>query len=105
MLNNIDKIIEKEVKKDLLKFNPEMNEELRTKLLSSNASYIPKIEEKFLNFMENFIKLKKEVIEKDTIKKSENANINDSDSEKEDSIDLIFKEEKSVIKKVMNYRK
>jgi hypothetical protein len=105
VLNNIDKIIEKEVKKDLLKFNPEMNEELRTKLLSSNASYIPKIEEKFLNFMENFIKLKKEVIEKDTIKKSENANINDSDSEKEDSIDLIFKEEKSVIKKVMNYRK
>jgi Ca2+-binding EF-hand superfamily protein len=54
-LKSIDTVIDKDIKKDIMRFNPELNEQLRNKLLSHKTSFIPLRDEKFVKLIEEFI--------------------------------------------------
>lgn len=54
-LMSIDNVIDNEIKRDLSKFNPEMNNQLRMKLLGVNVVFYPRRDEKFENVLNSFI--------------------------------------------------
>ena len=54
-LKSIDNVIDKDIKSDLMKFNPELNIQLRMKLLSMTISFFPLREKKFSSFLEHYV--------------------------------------------------
>ncbi len=83
-----------------MQFNPELNEQLRMKLLSVKSSYIPLREEKFGRLLNDFVKNKEKLIE---IKKQLVLNEEDSyELNEEDS--SIFEEESKLVKNIINYK-
>lgn len=54
-LQGIDNIIDKEVKNDLLNFNPDLNEQVRRKLMDVREIFIPRRDEKFEQMVEDFV--------------------------------------------------
>lgn len=54
-LKGIENIIDKDVKNDLLHFNPDANEQIRRKLMNVREIFIPKRDEKFELMVEDFV--------------------------------------------------
>ena len=61
-LKSIDNVIDKDIKSDLMKFNPELNIQLRMKLLSMTISFFPLREEKFSRFLDDYVSNKVNII-------------------------------------------
>ncbi len=99
-LNSIDNVIDRDVKKDIMQFNPELNDNLRMKLLSMQISYTPLREEKFTRLLKDFVANREKLIEIN--KKLEvNEEVEESyELNEEDS--YLFKEESNLVKPFMN---
>ena len=55
-LKDVDSVIDNDIKNEIMSFNPEQNEELRSRILSSKSSFMPSREKKFEKLIEGFIK-------------------------------------------------
>jgi hypothetical protein len=54
-LRLINEQIDEDIKKNLISFNPDLNDELRMKILGTKMSSLPLREEKFTKLVTNFI--------------------------------------------------
>ncbi len=93
-LKSIDHVIDKDIKKDISKFNPEMNDQLRMKLLSTRIAFTPLGEEKFARLLDNFIQNREKVIE---INKIREVNEDDSIEFQGEEDKSLFQEEKDMV--------
>jgi len=92
-LKSIDHVIDKDIKKDISKFNPELNDQLRMKLLSTRIAFTPLGEEKFARLLDNFIQNREKVIEINKIRE-----VNEDDSiEYQEEDKSLFQEEKDMV--------
>lgn len=97
-MKSIDNVIDKDVKKDIMQFNPELNDQLRMKLLSMKISYTPLREEKFTRLLNDFVSNRERLIDikkQLEVKEEESYELNEEDSS-------LFKEESDLIKPLMN---
>ena len=98
-LKSIDTVIDKDVKKDIMQFNPDLNEQLRMKLLSMKTSYTPLREEKFTRLLNDFVSNREKLLEikkELAVQEEESYQLNQEDSF------LIFKEESDLVKPIVN---
>lgn len=100
-LRSIDTVIDKDIKKDIMRFNPELNDQLRMKLLHMKTSFIPLRTEKFVNLIEGFISNKEKLLE---INKIREVNEDDESFEVEEEEIGLFKEERDLVRGFMNMR-
>jgi hypothetical protein len=92
-LKSIDHVIDKDIKNDILRFNPELNDQLRMKLLSTRIAFTPIREEKFARLLDNFIQNREKVIEINKIRE-----VNEDDSiEFQEEDKSLFQEEKDMM--------
>ena len=54
-LRTIDNLIDNDIRNELISFNPDLNDQLRMKLLSTRISSIPLREQKFAKLINNFV--------------------------------------------------
>jgi hypothetical protein len=81
-----------------MRFNPEMNDQLRMRLLSMKTSFTPLREEKFTKLILNFVANKEKLLENDMLKEIRE----DEDSyEQEEEEYGMFNEEKDFVKKFL----
>ncbi len=98
-MKSIDNVIDKDVRKDIMQFNPELNDQLRMKLLSMKTSYTPLREEKFTRLLNDFVSNREKLLEikkELAVQEEESYQVNQEDSF------LIFKEESDLIKPIIN---
>jgi Ca2+-binding EF-hand superfamily protein len=102
-LKSIDNIIDNDIKNDLMRFNPDVNDQLRTKLLNLRVSYIPLRDGKFNKLIEDFVSNKEKLIEFNK-QREENKDEDDSLEEQADE-DSVFREEKEMVEMFSNIKK
>ena len=94
-LKSIDNTIDKDIKNDIMRFNPEMNDQLRMKLLSTRISFTPLREEKFTNLLNNFVS---NIERHNEIKKiREVEEIEEIDEDEPPGDEILFQAERNLI--------
>ena len=97
-MKSIDHVIDKDIRNDILRFNPELNDQLRMKLLCTKISFTPLREEKFARLLNNYISNREDVIEMNKIRE---VNEDDSIDLQEDD-KFLFEEEKNLVTHLTN---
>ena len=57
-MNKIENEIDSEVKNEILKFNPEMNDALRIQIYKQSCSSVPSRDKKLTDFIDSYVEFK-----------------------------------------------